>query len=65
MNPASELTQACLERIETRDTLINEERTMVVNWNYYYSQQRTYTTHGVLYWEDGDEILGPRFIDQA
>lgn len=49
-------------RIETRDTLINEENTMVVNWNYFYSQQRKYTTHGVLRWEEGDEILGPRFI---
>ncbi|MEP5763622.1 MAG: hypothetical protein ABJ308_03480 [Halieaceae bacterium] len=50
------------ERLETRDTLINEDNTMVVNWNYFYSQQRKYTTHGVLYWEAGDEILGPRFI---
>ena len=49
-------------RLETRDTLINEDRTMVVNWNYCFAQQRTYTTHGVLRWEEGDEILGPRFI---
>lgn len=50
-------------RIECRDTLINkDDNTLVVNWNYFYSQQRKYTTHGVLRWEEGDEILGPRFI---
>ena len=52
------------ERIETRDTLIDEDKTMVVNWNYFYSQQRRFTTHGVLRWTQGDEILGPRFIGQ-
>ena len=50
-------------RIECRDTLVNnDDKTLVVNWNYFFSQQRTYTTHGVLRWEEGDEILGPRFI---
>jgi hypothetical protein len=50
------------ERIDSRETLINEDHTMVVNWNYFHSQTRKYVTHGVLYWEEGDEILGPRFI---
>jgi hypothetical protein len=50
-------------RIECRDVLVNnDDKTLVVNWNYFYSQQRKYTTHGVLNWEEGDEILGPRFI---
>ena len=49
-------------RIETRDTLIDHDYTLAVNWNYLYSQQRKYTTHGVLRWEQGDEILGPRFL---
>ena len=49
-------------RIETRDTLIDREATLVVNWNYFYSQRRRYTTHGVLRWQQGEEVLGPRFL---
>jgi len=53
------------ERIESRETLVNNiDQTLVVNWNYFYSQARKYTTHGVLRWQEGDEILGPRFIDK-
>jgi len=49
-------------RLETRDVLIDGDCTLVVNWNYFYSQRRTYTAHGVLRWQQGDEILGPRFL---
>ncbi len=49
-------------RIETRDTLIDHDYTLVVNWNYLYSQRRKYTAHGVLRWQPGEEILGPRFL---
>ena len=38
-------------RIETRDTLIDREYTLVVNWIYFYSQRRKYTAHGVLRWQ--------------
>ena len=50
-------------RLETRDALVDEENTLVVNWNYVYSLQRKYTTHGALRWEQGEEVLGPRFIE--
>ena len=49
-------------RLETRDTLIDRDYTLVVNWNYFHSQKRRYTTHGVLRWAPGEEILGPQFI---
>ena len=49
-------------RIEARDTLIDQDYTLVVNWNYFRSQRRKYTTHGVLRWQPGEEILGPQFL---
>ncbi len=49
-------------RIETRDTLIDREHTLVVNWNFFYSQRRKYTTHGVLRWLPGEEVLGPKYL---
>ena len=49
-------------RIETRDTLIDRDGTLVVNWNYLYSQRRRYTTHGLLEWQPGEEVLKPRFL---
>ena len=49
-------------RLETRDTLIDRDCTLVVNWNYFHSQKRRHTTHGVLRWTPGEEILGPQFI---
>ena len=49
-------------RIETRETLIDRDYTLVVNWNYLHSQRRKYTTHGVLRWQPGEEILGPQFL---
>ena len=49
-------------RIETRDTLIDREYTLVVNWNYFYSRRRKYTAHGVLRWQQGEEVLGPKFL---
>ena len=49
-------------RLETRDTLIDRDYTLVVNWNYFHSQKRKYTTHGVLRWTPGEEILGPQFV---
>ena len=49
-------------RIETRDTLIDSDCTLVVNWNYLHSQRRRYTTHGLLRWQQGEEVLGPRFL---
>ena len=49
-------------RIETRETLIDGDCTLVVNWNYFHSQRRKYTTHGVLRWQPGDEVLRPRFL---
>ena len=49
-------------RLETRDTLVDRNYTLVVNWNYFLSQERRYTTHGVLAWQAGDEVLGPRYL---
>ena len=49
-------------RLETRDVLVDRDYTLAVNWNYFQSQQRRYTTHGVLRWQPGAEVLGARFI---
>ena len=49
-------------RIETRETLIDRDYTLVVNWNYFHSQRRKYTTHGLLRWQPGSEVLGPKFL---
>ena len=49
-------------RLETRDALVDRDNTLVVNWNYFVSQERRYTTHGVLRWHPGEEVLGPRFL---
>ena len=47
-------------RLETRDVLVDQDHTLAVNWNYFQSQQRKYTTHGVLRWRQGEVVLGPQ-----
>ena len=49
-------------RLETRDTLIGQDSALAVNWNYFISQRRAYTSFGLLRWEPGEEVLGPRFV---
>ena len=50
------------QRIETRDTLIDRDHSLVINWNFFYSQRRRYTTHGLLRWQPGEEVLGPNYL---
>ena len=49
-------------RLETRDTLIDRDNALAVNWNYFNSQRRTCTSFGLLRWTPGEEVLGPRFV---
>ncbi|TXS96414.1 hypothetical protein FV139_02685 [Parahaliea maris] len=55
------LGEAC--RLWSRETVVDEDYTMVCAWQFIESQQAKYMTFGVLRWEPGENVLAAHYID--
>ncbi|MEH6549214.1 MAG: hypothetical protein V7711_08980 [Pseudomonadales bacterium] len=45
-----------------RDTIIDDDYTMVCAWQFFESQAEQYMTFGVLDWEEGDMVLDAQYV---
>jgi hypothetical protein len=50
-------------KLWSRETVVDEDHTMVCAWQFLESQREKYMTFGVLRWEQGDNVLAPNYLD--
>jgi len=49
-------------KLWSRETMVDDNYTMVCAWRFLESQKEKYTTFGVLKWEEGAEVLGAQYV---
>jgi hypothetical protein len=50
-------------KLWSRETVVDENHTMVCAWQFLESQREKYMTFGVLRWEQGENVLAPNHLD--
>lgn len=50
-------------KLWSRETMVDDDYTMVCAWRFLESQKEKYTTFGVLRWEEGDAVIGAVYVD--
>lgn len=51
-------------KIKTRDVIIDEDYSLCLLWQFYESDQEAHTLHGVLDWEEGDNVLQAQYVEK-
>ena len=50
-------------KLRSRETLLTQDNSLVVVWQFYKSDRELYTAFGVLDWEEGENVLGARYVE--
>jgi hypothetical protein len=51
------------ERLDSRETLIDERYSLCCYWQFMKSQREQYNSFGVLEWEPGENVLQPNYVE--
>ena len=49
-------------KLRSRETLLTDDQSLVVVWQFYKSDRELYTVFGVLDWHEGENVLGARYV---
>lgn len=50
-------------KLWSRETVVDDNNTMVCAWQFFKSQKEQYMTFGVLRWEEGENVLKARYVE--
>ncbi len=50
-------------KLRSRETLITDDNSLVLVWQFYQSDKEQYTVFGVLDWQESDNVLGARYVE--